>query len=225
MTVYKQIQRFHQAISAVERILNDLKHDAAQAPHAELTIDRQILTLSLTVLRQRVADVVDRHLGEEPISSVDLSGCRNAGERLYRIADATRGVVDLAKALDVMEIWWPTDTKRDTIRRDIHRWLKLHPDDWEMINPGMYRCLRYEGHDEQDDARDEGDHEAVTPLEEIHGKCYNSSNTDGTEERGERSAVPGPPESRHQWPYNSLDYAHSLINQQCPPTQDDCKVR
>lgn len=55
-------------------------------------------------------------------------------------------------------------------------------------------------------------------AERIHEIWYNSSKQDGTEERGERSAVPGTPESRYpQWPEESLDHSEPPINQESPP--------
>ena len=40
------------------------------------------------------------------------------------------------------------EVRRDTLRSDLHRWIRKHPGDWEKIAPDTYRYTRYENANE-----------------------------------------------------------------------------
>lgn len=138
MTLHQKVQQRHHAIVVLEQELDEARAQCQELERRCQTLSKAVITL------QQMAHVLEDALGEDAIPPVDLRGCRNPGERLHAIAMVTGGVVDLAKAVDVMQSSWPTDAKRETLDTDVRRWIRKHPDDWEKIAPGIYRYLRYE---------------------------------------------------------------------------------
>ena len=146
-TTHREIQCAAQTIFALERTLSDFqrKRDSSHSRSQELDASCGDLMQALVSLRREVDRMVE---SEGMIPPVNLRGCKNMGARLHKVAMVTGGLINLPKTLDVLESSWPTEVRRDTLRSDLHRWIRKHPGDWEKIAPDTYRYTRYENANE-----------------------------------------------------------------------------
>lgn len=150
MMTHREMHCAAQAIYALERTLPDFqrKRDTNSLRGQQLDIICEHLNQALASLRQEV-DFMAQIVGGIP--PIDLRGCKNSDERLHKVAMTTKGIIYLPDFLDVLESSWPTDARRDSLRSEVRRWMRVRPHEWEKVAPETYRYKCYESSGESQD--------------------------------------------------------------------------
>ena len=76
--------------------------------------------------------------------AADLIRCRNLHERLELIAIVNRGQLNLAHAAEVIMAAGATRASERSLRGEMQKAVKRHPQDWEWIEDDTFRYKRFE---------------------------------------------------------------------------------
>ena len=72
---------------------------------------------------------------------IDFDGARNVFERLVRVAERTDGVIKPPQVADALIAAGLSTSKRRVLASAVYRTLNEHKDDFQRIEPGVYRYI------------------------------------------------------------------------------------
>ena len=137
--------------SHTHRVYNDMygelqtmqcERDAAWARYEALNSDCAVMETAVGVMKRRAAR--GQGATSATMTSKDIfDGCKNAQQRLIRLAEEWGGVVDCREAANLLISMGISTSGKTNLVPALQSEMAEKPELWELISPRTYRYLPY----------------------------------------------------------------------------------